>query len=282
METSDQKPEGRTRPTLLPQWSWLIGLVLFVGTFVFICRIVYESTFITCERGPQMVGFSIAHGVYPILLFAMLCMPVFFVWLVIALIYGAWRKLRFSKGEWALLGFMVASFSVLFIPYSAWLHVDALACGNGNFRDAFLVEAAADGDISIVKQLAAQGAGLDGASPRGVTPLGAAVANDRVEIVEFLISRGANVNFSTVGMGRTPLMIAAENGHLPIVKTLLAHGARPCAVDREQQTPLTLARQYKHQDIVEYLRSNFPCPDPPPPPPSSCKSESQDNCVEVH
>jgi Ankyrin repeats (3 copies) len=280
---SDRAPEAKSKPTLLPQWSWLIGIVLFAGASILIFRMVYESTVLTCESGPQMLGYSMMHTNPAIFIGGLLCVSVFFAWLVIALIYGASRKLRFTKREWALLVFMTSSLSLLPVPYNWWMHADALACGVGKFGSEFLVEAAADGNLSLVKKFTDQGEELDtGNAFRGFTPLGAAVANNHIEVVEYLISRGANLNFSTTGMRTTNLMIAAEKGYLPIVKTLLEHGETPCAIDNQQQNAFTLAKQYKHQDVADYLRSNFPCPDPPPPPPSSCKSESENNCVEVH
>lgn len=45
--------------------------------------------------------------------------------------------------------------------------------------------------------------------------------------VQFLISKGANVNKQTTNNDHNPLSLACAGGHLPIVELLLAHGADP-------------------------------------------------------
>lgn len=45
--------------------------------------------------------------------------------------------------------------------------------------------------------------------------------------VQFLISKGANVNKQTANNDHNPLSLACAGGHLPIVELLLAHGADP-------------------------------------------------------
>jgi ankyrin repeat protein len=46
-----------------------------------------------------------------------------------------------------------------------------------------------------------------------------------MEIVELLITEGANVN-ARDGAGRTPLSYAKEEGHTEIAEMLLKHGAK--------------------------------------------------------
>jgi ankyrin repeat protein len=66
------------------------------------------------------------------------------------------------------------------------------------------------------------GEGLDYA----MTPLGWACASGQSEIVEFLLSKKANVNVLDQSSLRcTALHLAAINGHIPILKLLLASGA---------------------------------------------------------
>jgi ankyrin repeat domain-containing protein 17 len=45
--------------------------------------------------------------------------------------------------------------------------------------------------------------------------------------VQFLISKGADVNRSTSNNDHTPLSLACAGGHLTVVELLLQHGADP-------------------------------------------------------
>lgn len=45
--------------------------------------------------------------------------------------------------------------------------------------------------------------------------------------VQFLISKGANVNKQTTNNDHTPLSLACAGGHLAVVELLLANGADP-------------------------------------------------------
>src|SRR5580704_14200389 len=58
-------------------WLLVLGVIPLIGTALLAGRLIWEQTVWTWERGPQMVGFSLAHGSSAVLLFA----P-FFAWLL--------------------------------------------------------------------------------------------------------------------------------------------------------------------------------------------------------
>lgn len=90
--------------------------------------------------------------------------------------------------------------------------------------------AAADrGDLDMVKFLVERGANLEIASEGGSyayewSPIYAAVVSGHEEIVKYLLDHGANPNHGR-NTGRTPLHAAAEKGHLRVVQYLVDHGA---------------------------------------------------------
>jgi ankyrin repeat protein len=72
-------------------------------------------------------------------------------------------------------------------------------------------------------------------------------------MVEFLISHGANINAKT-DRGSTPLHLAAEQGHKDIVKLLIDKGANINVKDVYGRTPLDSA--WGRMDIIEMLKKH--------------------------
>jgi ankyrin repeat protein len=58
--------------------------------------------------------------------------------------------------------------------------------------------------------------------------------------------------------GHTPLHSAAFNGNVAIVRLLLARGADPNAAKDDGKTPLDLARERGHVDVLQIGASNGP------------------------
>src|SRR5262245_11485814 len=71
---SDRQP-SHAQVARLPRWLLICGWLGVPGTLALAARLVWEQTLLTWDYGPQMVGFSLAHGygglllVFPLLLF---------------------------------------------------------------------------------------------------------------------------------------------------------------------------------------------------------------------
>ncbi|MBN2181047.1 MAG: ankyrin repeat domain-containing protein [Sedimentisphaerales bacterium] len=116
-----------------------------------------------------------------------------------------------------------------------------------------LYTAAYMGDLDKVKAFIDQGADIK--QKKGMiegTALHAAAAGGHKEVVEFLISRGADANITNIA-GKTALHIAAGAGHLEIVQILLKSGSDVNTKDRMGNTALDLALEAGHTEIVDQL-----------------------------
>ena len=100
---------------------------------------------------------------------------------------------------------------------------DVMARNSGGFTP--LHAAAFSGCLPSVKLLLQQGAVLeDSANKSGVTPLLIAGEENHVELAEFLISQGADVNRAE-GHGYMPITRAFWKGNTDIIKLFKRHGA---------------------------------------------------------
>lgn len=82
-----------------------------------------------------------------------------------------------------------------------------------------------------------------------------------LRIAKILIDHGADVN-ARRKRGQTPLMMAAQNGHLEVVQLLVESGASLTEDDDSGWTALDYAEQYERESVVDYLRSAMvPYPD---------------------
>ena len=143
------------------------------------------------------------------------------------------------------------------------------------------------GDVETVKILVENGAELESLDKFNATPLMHAVLNNYVEIVDYLISKGANVNHEVPQSTWPALCHAIFDGNLILAKILIKHGAnvnaqfygRPvlCValqrnyfdiadlllekgaeidfIDSQSFTPLLHTIHKGHVEIVEYLAS---------------------------
>lgn len=80
-----------------------------------------------------------------------------------------------------------------------------------------------------------------------------------VNIIEFLVTKGMDVNYQTKGTWLTALHIAAEKGLVETVKTLIALGADVNAVADNDLMPLHMAERSiasTKDEIIEILKTN--------------------------
>ena len=270
-------------PGLLPAWARRFGWFFLIGQTIFIGRIVYESTVLTCVNGPQMVGFSMAHGGHSFFLLGLLFLPFGALFFLVVLVFGVVRKLRFGLREWVLMAALLVSFSFLFVPYRVWEHLDMTVCSSGPLGDAFLLEAARLGNLGQVTRLVAEGHSVNRDSGSDDTPLSSAIKGRRVDVVAFLLSKGANVNAHNSLTGETPLMKAAYSEDTQMLELLIAQGADPCAINNkwDQENAQRIAEKKHNPAAAEYLTAHSHC-SLPPRLPASCANESAATCVEVH
>jgi hypothetical protein len=187
-------------------------------------RLIWEQTWLTWQSGPQMVGFSLAHGyAAPLLLVAPLSL---FIWIVAILIHvgrARQRRAKLSRLDWAHGATATLIVIALFTPYSWWQAAFARRLAQGPHATEFLTYAAASGDLRTVKALASHGAPLSGMDPEGQTTLGAAAAGNHTDVIAFLLAHGLPINVVNAS-GDSPLDDAIENRATDAVALLTSHG----------------------------------------------------------
>ncbi|KAK7463981.1 hypothetical protein BaRGS_00038021 [Batillaria attramentaria] len=160
--------------------------------------------------------------------------------------------------------------------------------------DAALLEAAKKGNLARVQKLASsENINCRDTQGRNSTPLHLAAGYNNVEVAEFLLENGADVNAQDKGgliplhnassyghvdiaallikfntcvnaqdrWGFTPLHEAAQKGRTQLCALLLAHGADPTMKNQEGQTPLDLASA---EDVRALLTDAMPPVNLPP------------------
>ena len=117
-----------------------------------------------------------------------------------------------------------------------------LGGGNSDSRGDEICEAAAAGDIEAVKAQLIEGADPNARDRElGATPLSWATLFNQVEVGEFLIQKGADVNARNRD-GGTPLHGAAFLGHADIAALLIQKGADVNARNDKGESPLDVSK----------------------------------------
>lgn len=115
---------------------------------------------------------------------------------------------------------------------------------------------AENGDIAALKKELGSGVDINLQNEKfGQTPLVLAVYNEHYEMVEFLLSNGADANIK-MSNGQTAIFIAAYLGENKTILTLLRHGALLNLSDKEGNTPLHRAAEGGSASAVALLLQN--------------------------
>ncbi len=138
--------------------------------------------------------------------------------------------------------------------------LDVLSAQGQSFEHEFLLEAAGQGHVDVVRALVARGAAVNGTglirhnSGPGHTALHAAAGRGQIEVARFLLEQGAKVN-AMYGWGETPLHCAVAQRHLEMVAFLLESGADVNArlAGSDLGTPLWRAAEKLFLDVVKHL-----------------------------
>jgi hypothetical protein len=95
---------------------------------------------------------------------------------------------------------------------------------------------------------------IESSSNTRMTPLHFAAWNDRLNIVQLLVNRGAQIN-AVDDEGTTSLHLAAMNNHLKVLKLLVNRGAQIDAVDNDGWNALHAASLWGSLDMCLFLIS---------------------------
>ena len=141
------------------------------------------------------------------------------------------------------------------VAVAAYL-LDQGAAVNQRIRGALrtaLYMACERGHGEVVRLLLARGADPTLSDGEGYTPLIIASLTGHVEVVRCLLSDGKSPINSYTHFGRTALWYAAWGGNAEVARLLLQAGADPTIPDEDGCTPLSLAREENHHDVVALL-----------------------------
>nr|XP_022323665.1 palmitoyltransferase ZDHHC17-like isoform X2 [Crassostrea virginica] len=116
-----------------------------------------------------------------------------------------------------------------------------------------IVRAVQFGVIARVYELVEGGVDVNEMDRENVSILHWAAINNRLDIVRYLIGKGAIVDKFGGDLDSTPLHWATRQGHLSMVVLLLGYGADPTLRDGQGFSCIHLASQFGHTAIVAYL-----------------------------
>ncbi|HEV2667053.1 MAG TPA: ankyrin repeat domain-containing protein [Blastocatellia bacterium] len=115
------------------------------------------------------------------------------------------------------------------------------------------------GDSGMVEYLISKGANPNEVDDDGISLLGWATINNRLDAAQALLARGAQVN-RVDRFGMTPLLYAAsiDFGDTAILEKLIAAGADLKAKNKQGLTALDLAKNYNHVRMAQLLAGKAP------------------------
>ncbi len=118
-----------------------------------------------------------------------------------------------------------------------------------------LTLAANSGQKEVVEYLITKGADLNSTNTYRYTPLHYSILRKHIDVAEMLINAGADVNFPNV-WGYTPLHTCAGRNFLKVAKFLIEHEASVNSKNEVGETPLFSAVKFGLKDMILLLIQN--------------------------
>eukprot|EP00053_Salpingoeca_punica_P002028 m.35880 g.35880 ORF g.35880 m.35880 type:complete len:317 (+) comp11347_c0_seq1:245-1195(+) len=136
---------------------------------------------------------------------------------------------------------------------SPWSTSVSVSTTRPSVNGSDLHNAVAQWDAAAVREILQTGiVDVDVPDKFGSSPLMSASQKGFVSVVEELLRRGANINF-TNGSGKTSLMMASFNGHLGVVEVLLHEKAKLQLKDNNGADALHLAADGGQAEVINVL-----------------------------
>lgn len=234
-------------------WLLALGVIPLVATALLAARLIWGQTALTWELGPQMVGFSLAHGSGAILLVAPLLLAPWTVLAFIVIIRDLLKRKRSDTPTLATFGVALLLFGLLFMPSGVWERLFIGRMASSPRAADLLVDAAYKKDLPTVKAMLAHGVSIDAIERSDWrTALHAGAVAGDLRLVQFLVSKGANVN-ALDRSGDSPLELAASRGNNECARFLQDHGGKRIRGDEAQHAKAS--HDKVQEDIEEMERS---------------------------
>lgn len=111
-------------------------------------------------------------------------------------------------------------------------------------------------DMDLLMLLIDNGADINDFDDEGISIFDTSITYNSMEMVEYIISQGIDVNFTNRRSGFSPLMAAASYGRSEMVKLLLEHGANQNAIDTKGFSAVDFARKMNKKSVLGILNQS--------------------------
>jgi Ankyrin repeats (3 copies) len=230
-----------TRP--FPAGLAWFGVPAIVVVWLQAVLIVLERTVWAWERGAEVVVSSPVHSGVRVLLAAGVFLLAL-LWPIVVLLVAAVRRNNGGKKVITMLVVYAVGGALALTPYSFWQRVFA-----GKFTSLHAVElmsdAAGRGDLRTVRAFLDIGTPVNSRVALD-TALHVAAWHSKLDVMRYLVSRGADVNAPGRG-GSTALHLAAFHANLEVMQYLISCGADVNAINALGDSPMAKARQAQMQ-----------------------------------
>jgi hypothetical protein len=227
--------ENESHPAKRPHRVLLTtGSLAIVFCAILAIRIVWEETSLTWQQGPQMIGFSLAHGLGGFLFFAPILLLLWVIVALITMVVALWRRRPLTTWFWSTLAASIIVLGVLTLPSVFWQWMFIRSFAKSPHAGDLMTYAAAEGDVRTVRGYLERGVPMESRNYEGSTAAFTAAAGGSLPVIELLAAKGADLN-STNLFGDSPLEAATENHKEATVAFLKAHGAAQIKGTPEQR-----------------------------------------------